>query len=92
MFLPKDNTSLQSYILQGNFNEEINEAFKDFMLDTCRTGSNPYNRFKNFDFMQLEPIGLYKRLVYNHDTGKVEYHAGQDYPTEIARLKRFMLK
>jgi len=66
--------------------------FKEFLLSKCRKGSQPYNNIRNTTLLECENFGVYERLVYNFNTDSVHYVAGQDYPAEIAYLKKLVLK
>jgi hypothetical protein len=59
------------------------EQIKTFLLSTCRKNSDTYKAITRMSLDNLPPsIGIYRRL----DTKG--YTAGQDYPSELAYIKR----
>ena len=71
---------------------ELGNKYKEFLLATCRKGSNPYYNILHTTMLDCENFGIYERLVYNIERDKVEYIAGQDYPGEIRYIKKLIVK
>lgn len=67
------------------------ELFREFLLGYCRVGSEPYRKINTLEYDQLESYGAYRRLEWTEEYG-VEYTAGQDYSSEIANLKKLLIK
>lgn len=75
------------------FREIVLEKFKDFLLSNTRKNSKVQNAIIRMRTYGLpNNCGLFERLIYNEERDKVEYVAGQDYPSELRFLKDLIKK
>lgn len=72
--------------------EKYFDLFKQFLLDCCRSSSKIATKIAYTNRWEVENCRRFERLIYNQDRGRVEYVAGQDYPSEIRTLKELFVK
>jgi len=65
------------------------EIFREFLLNTCRRGSETYRDINTVDYWQIENCGIFRRLVWTEKHG-AEYVVGQNYTDEINEVKRLI--
>lgn len=97
---PMENKTITlNNIIRGGINgtelswQERVENFaliKKFLLTKCRKGSKMHNAVDYAWFENMETYGIFDRLCVIN--GRAQYIAGQDYPGEIATVKKCFTK
>lgn len=77
--------------LTDNESYIIGTAFRKFLEESCRANSKRATQFKYLVFKK-RVTPYHSRLLYDTNTNKVTYIAGQEYRVEIERLKCELLK
>ena len=78
------------------FNQLLRTGVNAYAYDACvalvaaSARGNRRTRILNVEPQNIRQAGILDRLIYNLDTGRAMYIAGQDYRTEMAILRNLL--
>lgn len=79
------NTDYEWKNLKEDVAEELFVKFRTFVASTAR-GNRRQRIFRTEKWM-LRDYGIFNRLIYNFERGRVEYICGQEWYSEMATLR-----